>query len=120
MVATAEKGTPAKLVWLTGLLLVFSWGTAWAGERADNPSKVLSGGTFGDVPFAHEAHQSALDSCDGCHDLFPKTSGAVERLKSEGRLYSRQVMNQCTSCHLMRERNGLKTGPTSCSGCHRD
>jgi hypothetical protein len=117
---TAKKRTLFKVTGLAGLLLVIVGGTVGAGEKAGNVAKILSGGTFGDVPFAHKAHQAALDSCDDCHDLFPEASGAVERLKAEGRLYSRQVMNQCTSCHLRRERNGLKTGPISCNGCHRD
>ncbi len=80
---------------------------------------VLKGGRFGNVPFGHKTHHAAINDCTMCHDLFPKARGSIARLKSEGRLYRRQVMNQCTSCHFDRAKKGKKTGPTRCGGCHR-
>ena len=109
-----------KGMWIAGILVMLSWSAVTAVENPKNAEKVLSGGSFGDVPFAHKTHQAALDGCNVCHDLFPKASGAVDRLKQEGRLYGRQVMNQCTSCHLREKRKGRRSGSTSCGGCHRE
>jgi hypothetical protein len=81
-------------------------------------SMVLQGGRFGDVPFAHVKHHLAVEDCNACHNLFPKQKGSIDQLKASGQLRSQEVMGQCTSCHLTKDRKGKKSGPTSCSGCH--
>lgn len=80
----------------------------------------LEGGTRGIVPFPHRQHQESLDDCNACHDLFPQEDGAIEKLKKEGALKDRQVMNvQCIKCHRDKKREDVKSGPTLCSQCHQ-
>lgn len=101
------------------IAVLFSAAALAVEEYQGAEEMVLEGGRFGKVAFGHKRHQTALKACNVCHDLFPKTPGGIVRLKAEGRLYRRQVMNQCTSCHYERATKGKKTGPTSCGGCHR-
>ena len=74
---------------------------------------VLQGGKPGDVLFPHHMHQSALGNCDLCHNLFPQTKGGIDKLKAEGKLKKKEVMDQCQACHRQ------KTGPIKCSECHK-
>ena len=81
---------------------------------------VLEGGSAGKVPFPHRRHQESLqEDCQVCHDMFPQQRGSIEALKAEDKLESKQVMNRlCTGCHRDYRRQGVKTGPISCSQCH--
>ena len=92
------------------------------GFAADNPGPAemtLFGGERGDVPFPHLQHQTKLADCNLCHDLFPKEKGGIERLKAEGTLKKRQVMNKhCIKCHKARKVAGEPSGPTTCKKCH--
>jgi hypothetical protein len=79
----------------------------------------LSGGNRGHVPFPHHKHQEKLGDCKICHSIFPQSSGAIEKLKSEGKIKQKYVMNKlCTKCHREKKKAGLKAGPTTCSKCH--
>ena len=82
-------------------------------------SITLDGGSRGVVPFPHHRHQSALGDCNACHTLFPQEQGAIVRLKQEGKLVSKQVMNKhCIKCHRTEKKAGKKAGPVSCAKCH--
>ena len=79
----------------------------------------LTGGERGNVPFPHHLHQSKLVDCKICHDVFPQQKGAIDRLKMEGKLKPKTVMNkQCTKCHKAKRRAGEKSGPITCKQCH--
>jgi hypothetical protein len=78
----------------------------------------LAGGSRGEVHFPHANHQKRLD-CKICHTLFPQTRGSIEKLKAEGRLKGKQVMNKlCLKCHRAEKRAGKRAGPTTCTKCH--
>ena len=80
----------------------------------------MPGGVRGIVPFPHHRHQNALGNCDVCHTLFPQVRGSIEKLKAEGKLKRKHVMNKlCTKCHRQRIKAGKKSGPISCSTCHQ-
>ena len=74
---------------------------------------MLQGGKLGDVPFPHHLHQSVLEDCKLCHNLFPQISGSIEKLKAEGKLKKKEVMDRCQACHRQ------KTGPIKCGECHK-
>ena len=80
---------------------------------------VLQGGSSGNVSFPHHRHQNALGDCNLCHGLFPQNAGSAERLKAEGKLKKKEVMEQCRTCHRKRADKGKRAGPTSCKGCHQ-
>ena len=79
----------------------------------------MDGGSRGMVPFPHHRHQNALGDCMVCHTLFPQEQGGIARLKREGVLVEKQVMNKhCIKCHRVKKREGASTGPTTCAKCH--
>jgi hypothetical protein len=79
----------------------------------------LPGGNRGNVPFPHHQHQEKLGDCEICHSVFPQKSGIIEKLKAEGKLKQKYVMNKlCTKCHKEKRKAGQKAGPTTCSKCH--
>lgn len=80
---------------------------------------ILEGGQAGKIPFPHRLHQETIGNCEQCHDMFAQQLGSIEQLKAEGKLKKKQVMNQnCTRCHREKNNEGVKSGPTSCTGCH--
>ncbi|MBW1784021.1 MAG: cytochrome c3 family protein [Deltaproteobacteria bacterium] len=80
---------------------------------------MLQGGSSGNVSFSHHRHQNALGNCNLCHSLFPQNAGSTEKLKAQGKLKNKEVMEQCRTCHRQRADRGGKTGPTGCKGCHQ-
>ena len=79
----------------------------------------LDGGQRGKVPFPHRQHQKNLGDCQICHSVFPQESGAIEKLKKQGTLKKKYVMNKlCTKCHREKKKAGQPSGPTSCAKCH--
>jgi hypothetical protein len=84
------------------------------------PDKLeLDGGNRGKVPFPHRQHQENLGDCQICHFVFPQETGAIEKLKAEGKLKKKYVMNKlCTKCHRDKKKAGQQSGPTTCSKCH--
>jgi hypothetical protein len=98
---------------LTGVLSAMAMANNGAEQIA------LDGGDRGVVPFPHHRHQSKLGDCDICHTLFPQEQGAIERLKKEGRLVAKQIMNKhCIKCHKAEMQAGHPAGPVTCSKCH--
>jgi len=90
-----------------------------AGQDMGAENMSLSGGSFGNVSFPHNRHQLVPVDCNKCHNLFPKTAGALEQLKENKTLKKKKLMNQCKGCHKAMKKSGLKTGPTSCTKCHK-
>lgn len=97
-------------------------GWAWASNPSQSKGSaemVLAGGTSGPVAFPHQRHQEKLADCNICHAVFPQKAGAIEELKTQGKLAKKQVMNdQCTKCHREKKQAGEKSGPTTCTTCH--
>jgi hypothetical protein len=80
----------------------------------------ISGGTKGNVPFPHHEHQDVLKDCNVCHDAFAQEPGIIDKMKADGKLKAKEIMNKkCVKCHKEKEKAGEKTGPTSCSKCHQ-
>lgn len=79
----------------------------------------LPGGSMGRVQFPHHTHQIELNDCNRCHNLFPQTPGAIDKLKSDQTLKPKQVMNQCRDCHKQKVAAGEKAGPVNCKECHK-
>ena len=79
----------------------------------------LYGGKRGKVPFPHRLHQKNLGDCQICHSVFPQETGSIEKLKAEGKLKKKHVMNKlCTKCHREKKKAGQQSGPTTCAKCH--
>lgn len=92
---------------------------AGGAENKGAETIMISAGNRGDVNFPHRQHQERLTDCKPCHELFPKTSGSINALKSEGKLSNKQVMNTlCVDCHRTKRDAGEKSGPVSCNACH--
>jgi hypothetical protein len=105
-----------KLIVLTGIFILFST-FLWAQNKGAKEI-TIPGGTTGNVPFKHHLHQNSVKDCNLCHNLFPQTPGVVQKLKNEGKLESKKVMNHCQKCHREKVNAGLKAGPVTCKGCH--
>ncbi len=108
----------AILLVIVGMMLVVAISVAEQNKGAKEMQ--LFGAKKGNISFPHHKHQETLTDCKVCHDAFPQTAGSIEKLKAEGKLKKKQVMNtQCVKCHKGKKRAGEKTGPTSCSKCHQ-
>jgi hypothetical protein len=104
------------------MLMVAAGSPATSGFATENKGAAeikLPGGTRGLVPFPHHQHQDKLGDCEICHSVFPQKAGIIKELKAQGKLKKRQVMNKlCIKCHRQKKREGIKTGPTTCTKCH--
>ena len=79
----------------------------------------INGGSRGNVPFPHHAHQDRLKDCNICHAVFPQEPGALDKQKSSGQLKPKEVMNkQCLKCHKAEKAAGNSKAPATCSQCH--
>jgi len=108
-----------KIACAVALMMVFA--AAAMGLAAQNMGAkeiVLEGGKPGTVPFPHHQHQENIKDCKVCHDLFPQEPRSIEKLKAEGKLKKKKVMNFCQKCHRERAMQGQKAGPVTCTGCH--
>lgn len=110
------------LIMMIGIMIAIGMIGATVAEQNRGAKDIVIPSTKGDVPFPHHTHQTVLgmDQCNLCHDLFPQTPGSIAELKAQGKLEKKQVMNKkCIKCHNEKKNAGLKTGPTSCSACHK-
>lgn len=105
-----------KVVILIAVFLLVST-LIWAQNKGAKQI-IINGGTTGNVTFKHQLHQDSLGDCKLCHNLIPQTPGIIKKLKDEGKLEKKKVMNQCQKCHREKTNAGLKTGPVTCKGCH--
>ena len=79
----------------------------------------LNGGSKGPVPFPHRDHQKKLEDCSICHSVFPQEKGSIDKLKAEGQLQKKQIMNKlCIKCHKAEKTAGKAAGPVTCNQCH--
>lgn len=79
----------------------------------------IFGGKRGKVPFPHAKHQENLKDCNICHSVFPQQTDAIQKLKAEGAIKPKKVMNlQCIKCHKQDKRDGKPHGPVTCATCH--
>ena len=111
------------LFMLSAAILFFAAAlVALSGAAVENKGAAeikLPGGTRGLVPFPHHQHQNKLVDCEICHSIFPQKAGIIKELKEQGKLEKKYVMNKlCTKCHKQKEKEGIKTGPTTCAKCH--
>ena len=107
------------LIAMTVLIAGMSITVSLATQDPGAENMVLEGGKRGKVPFPHRQHQENLDDCQICHSVFPQDSGAIEKLKAEGTLKKKYVMNKlCTKCHKKTRKAGQPSGPTTCAKCH--
>jgi hypothetical protein len=94
--------------------------TAIAVENRGADAMRLPGGSRGEVPFPHYKHQDSLKDCQICHAVFPQQKGGIEKMKADGQLKPKYVMNRlCTKCHKEKKRAGEATGPITCKQCHQ-
>jgi len=104
------------------ILFFFAGSAAFSDAPVENKGAAeikISAGTRGTVQFPHKRHQDKIEDCKICHALYPEEAGIIEKLKAEGTLKKKQVMNiQCTKCHKQKKREGIKAGPTTCTKCH--
>ena len=105
--------------------IIFYAAVAGSGDDVENKGAetiLLSGGEkMRDVHFPHHRHQNALGDCNLCHGLFPPQAGSITKLKAQGILRKKQVMEEhCIACHKKRKAANQKTGPTSCARCHKE
>lgn len=107
-------------LFLTIMLAMFLVASAAVSDQNKGAATiVIRGGSNGNVSFPHQEHQNALGNCNLCHSLFPQNSGSIEKLKTEGRLKKKEVMEKCRTCHRQKADKGEEAGPTSCKGCHQ-
>ena len=110
------------LLLCVGILMVAAGSAATSGVTTENKGAAeikLPGGKRGLVPFPHRRHQDKLVDCEICHSVFPQKAGIIKKLKAEGKLKKKHVMNTlCTKCHKQKKREGKKGGPTTCKKCH--
>jgi hypothetical protein len=105
------------IVLIASAALVASMVMAAENKGAEQIS--INGGSRGNIPFSHHAHQDRLNDCNICHSVFPQESDALYKLKESGSLARKQVMNKlCIKCHKAEKKAGNKTAPTTCSKCH--
>ena len=82
-------------------------------------SIVLQGGGRGDVTFPHGRHQEVDVDCRPCHEMFAKEALVIDKMKAEGNLKKKEVMNMCKGCHKDMAAEGKKAGPVGCGDCHK-
>jgi hypothetical protein len=106
--------------WVAGIILsgfVATIGLAMENKGAANMK--IDGGSRGSIPFPHRTHQDKIGDCKTCHAVFPQESQSLAKLKKNGQMKPKAVMNKlCVKCHKAEKKAGNKAGPTTCSKCH--
>jgi len=107
---------------VTGTLTIFILTALVAIAAAVNkgPADIdIFGGTSGKVHFPHAQHQDRIKDCNVCHSVFPQETDAIKKLKEQGTIKPKKVMNlQCIKCHKEEKRAGKPHGPLTCKDCH--
>ena len=103
---------------VTTLIVSLSMATTHAANRG--PDRIdIFGGRSGNVPFPHAQHQDRIKDCNVCHSVFPQETAAIKKMKEEGMLKPKKVMNlQCIKCHKAEKKTGKPHGPVTCKTCH--
>jgi len=101
------------------LLMAFALPATAVAAKQGAEEMTLFGGSRGKVPFPHAQHQARLNDCNICHSVFPQEVDAMRKMKQNGTLKPKKVMNlQCIKCHKTDRRAGKPHGPVTCSTCH--
>jgi len=101
------------------LLIVLALPAAPVAASQGAKDITIFGGSRGKVPFPHARHQARLKDCNVCHGVFPQEADAIRKMKENGTLKAKKVMNlQCIKCHKADKRAGKPHGPVTCSTCH--
>ncbi len=107
------------LISIVSTLLIFLPITAIHAASGGPHQIDIFGGKQGKVPFLHAKHQENLKDCTICHSVFPQETDAIRKLKAEGTIKPKKVMNlQCIKCHKQDKRAGKPHGPVTCATCH--
>jgi hypothetical protein len=96
-------------------------GMAAIGAAANKGSAKINiyGGKSGNVPFPHAQHQDRIKDCKVCHSVFAQEKGSIKKMKADGSIKPKKVMNlQCIKCHKQQKRAGKPSGPVTCKTCH--
>ncbi len=103
---------------VSALMLILPMAAANADNRG--PDKIeIFGGDRGKIPFPHAKHQENLNDCNICHGVFPQEADAIKKMKEQGTLKPKKVMNlQCIKCHKEEKKAGKPHGPVTCNTCH--
>ena len=106
--------------WIVSVILsVFVSAAGWAMQNKGTANMQIDGGSRGAIPFPHRTHQDKLGDCNLCHNMFPQEPQSLARLKTDGQLKPKEVMNKlCVKCHKSEKKAGKSAGPTTCSKCH--
>ncbi len=78
------------------------------------------------VTFHHYQHQNIQGvTCKTCHHKMvegktPRACFECHQCKKQGKIPSARMAfhKNCRGCHRTMKKEGKKTGPTTCSGCH--
>jgi hypothetical protein len=104
---------------MVALMAVSFLAVSLATENQGAENIVLEGGKRGNIPFPHRQHQKNLGDCQICHSVFAQEPGIIQKLKTQGTLKKKYVMNKlCTKCHREKKKAGQPSGPTTCAKCH--
>ena len=104
---------------MVALMAVSFLAVSLATENQGAENIVLEGGKRGNIPFPHRQHQKNLGDCQICHSVFAQEPGIIQKLKTQGTLKKKYVMNKlCTKCHKEKKKAGQPSGPTTCAKCH--
>ncbi len=118
-ISRQRRSMQAKTIIIAAVCFFLAVATSVAVQNTGEANLVLDGGKTGSVAFPHKAHQDNLKDCNVCHDTFPQEKGSIDKLKAEGKLKQKQVMNtQCLKCHRDNKKAGKPSGPTGCTSCH--
>lgn len=92
--------------------------TGLGGQEEKGAESVTLNAKEGSVVFPHGRHQKIFVDCQPCHGLFPKEPQVIGKMKVEGKLKGKEVMDMCKKCHEARHAKQEKAGPTECKECH--
>jgi hypothetical protein len=106
--------------WVVGIILSgFISTISLAMDNKGAANMQIYGGSRGAVPFPHRIHQDKIGDCKTCHAVFPQESQSLTKLKKNGQMKPKEVMNKlCVKCHKAEKKAGNNAGPTTCSKCH--
>ena len=100
------------------LLVTLLCSLAYAKTESGKAEINLSTGKKKSVQFPHKTHQTKLQNCSLCHDMFPMEENSIKNMIDKGDVKKKTIMNNCKACHKKMKKAGETTGPTGCSGCH--
>jgi hypothetical protein len=105
---------------ITAAAAVLCLCVAMAAAANRGPDNIdIFGGQSGKVPFSHVQHQDRIKDCNVCHSVFPQENKAIKKMKEQGSLKPKKVMNlQCIKCHKQEKKAGNPHGPVTCNTCH--